>query len=303
MELVTCKLLIDANRQELIEHGSALFPCARYHCDFHEFYNDEIPWHWHEEIEIMLVESGTMKLQLNSKTYEVKPGEGVFINSNVLHSATILDKTDCKISSFVFHTKLLSGSMEGLFRQRFIKPLTSCNSLFGIVFNGSEEWHNDVLISIQQAFNAYDEGEYCYELLVREHLSHMWYLLMQKTKSKEDDNKLGYGQETLRIKEMLNFIHLHFGENISISQIAKSTNISERECLRCFQKTIGCAPIQYLLKYRISIAAQLLNTTEVPIIKICDETGFDSPSYFSKMFKRYMGSSPTNYRNGSNKMN
>ena len=296
MNVFTCKLLLDTNRKELIEHGTTLFPCARYHCDLHEFYNDEIPWHWHDEIEIMLVESGIMKLQLNSKTYELNPGEGVFINSNVLHSATVTDMTRCKINSFVFHTKLLSGSMEAIFSQRFIKPLTNCNSLSGIVLDGSKEWHEEVLQSIRNAFHAYDEGEYCYELLVREHLSHMWYLLMQNNKPYIDRDKMNFRQETIRIKEMLNYIHLHCGEAVTISQIAKSANISERECLRCFQKTIGCAPIQYLLKYRISVAAQLLSTSEMPIVKICDETGFDSPSYFAKLFKRYMGCSPTVYR-------
>lgn len=141
----------------------------------------------HEEIEVMVVKCGVMKLQLNSETFLLEPGQGIFINSNVLHSATTVGEEECKIDSFVFHTKLLSGAMEEGFNQRFINPLTHNERLFGILFDGLEEWHNETLEHIRKAFLAYDEGFYCYELLVREHLSHMWYLLMQKTRSQISD--------------------------------------------------------------------------------------------------------------------
>ena len=95
---------------------------------------------------------------------------------------------------------------------------------------------------------------------------------------------------------MLDFIHTHFAESLDVSQIAHSANLSQRECLRCFQKTIGIPPIQYLLKYRISVAARLLTSSDMPITTICNDTGFDSPSYFSKLFKRWMGCTPTSYR-------
>jgi transcriptional regulator GlxA family with amidase domain len=95
---------------------------------------------------------------------------------------------------------------------------------------------------------------------------------------------------------MLDFLHQHYAEPLELQQIAAAANISERECLRCFQKTIRMAPIQYLLKYRVSVSARLLADTDAPITEICNQIGFDSPSYFSKIFKRFICFTPTAYR-------
>lgn len=96
---------------------------------------------------------------------------------------------------------------------------------------------------------------------------------------------------------MLEFIHGHFAENITLDDIAKSANIGGRECLRCFRKTIQLSPIQYLLKYRIMQGAELLmENSERSVSEISVLCGFDSPSNFSKMFKRFYSCTPREYR-------
>lgn len=296
MSVKTCKLLIAANRQELEVHGTPMFPCARYYSDLDQFINKEIPWHWHEEIELIVIQRGSMRIQLNDTCFILNKGEGIFINSNILHGIFVNGPSGCCIDSFVFHTNLISGSIESIYEQRYIRPLTHCKTLFGMPFKLSTTWHTQVLQCINEAFVAYDSNDFAFELLVREKLSHIWFLILKHHQPLLANPSDCESQDTIRIKKMLNFIHEHFAESLDVSQIAKSVSLSERECLRCFQKTIGVAPIQYLLKYRISVAARLLTTSDLPITTICDDTGFDSPSYFSKLFKRWMGCTPTSYR-------
>ena len=297
MAVQTCRLLIAANREELENHGTPMFPCARYFSDLERYATHEIPWHWHAEIELIIVKSGAMKLQLNNSTYILSKDEGAFINSNVLHTAFIHGNSGCKLNSFVFHPNLISGPIASIFEQRYMIPLTSCKQLFGIPFYPDTACHKQVLQCLDEAFAAFDSNEFGFELLLREKLSHLIFLIIKNSKALLETPTINKNQDVRRIKEMLNFIHPHFSQSINITQIAQSINLSERECLRCFQKTIGTTPIQYLLKYRISVAAQLLTTTDMPITMICDDTGFDSPSYFSKIFKRFMGCTPTFYRN------
>lgn len=97
---------------------------------------------------------------------------------------------------------------------------------------------------------------------------------------------------------MLEYIHKHFSGDISLADIAKAADISERECLRCFRKTIQLSPIQYLLKYRIMQGAELLrrNPTD-SISEIASLCGFDSPSNFARLFKRFYNYTPREYRN------
>ena len=96
---------------------------------------------------------------------------------------------------------------------------------------------------------------------------------------------------------MLDFAEQNFAENITLEQIAGAADIGERECLRCFNRTIRLSPMQYLLKYRIMQGAEmcLLHPAD-SVSDIAIRCGFDSPSYFTKIFKRFTGCTPREYR-------
>lgn len=286
----TCKLIIDTNRHELEVRGTPMFPCGGYNVTV------DIPWHWHEEIEVVVVSSGTAHVSLTGMDFTLQKGEGVFINSNVLHSIQSVGDAGCTLNSFVFHAKLISGAPESVFEQRYVRPLLDCVILSGVTFYCEIEWQRQAVQCIREAYEAYDMEDYGYELLVREKLSHMWYLIVKNMQSVLEQQHRSESQDTVRIKGMLDFLHQHYTEPLELQQIAAAVSISERECLRCFQKNIGMAPIQYLLKYRVSVSARLLADTDAPITEICNQIGFDSPSYFSKIFKRFMCSTPTVYR-------
>ena len=82
-----------------------------------------------------------------------------------------------------------------------------------------------------------------------------------------------------------------------IAEIADAAAISQRECLRCFQKTIQLSPIQYVLKYRIMQGAdQLLTKPTKSIAAIAAACGFDSQSHFAKTFKRFYAHTPRENR-------
>ena len=101
-----------------------------------------------------------------------------------------------------------------------------------------------------------------------------------------------------RLRHMLELIQKEFAEPLHLSQIARAANIGERECLRCFQRTIGISPLQYLLRYRVSQAALLLRETTLPVAEIGMRCGFDSPSHFAQTFRKYFSITPSAYRKG-----
>lgn len=290
------QLNIDSNQRELDTRGTPMFPCGRYFSDLGHNVTSEIPWHWHKEIEVLVISSGSIRLLINGLEYILQKGEGAFINSNALHSMQISGSNGAIFNSFVFHTDLISGTAESVFEQRFIRPLVTCDSLSAIPLSPTIPWEEEALNCITEALLAFDSTSFAYELIVREKLAHLWYLIIQNKQSIIRCRNLNESLDAIRIKDMLRYVHQHFSEPLEVEQIAAVSNLSERECLRCFHKTIGISPIQYLLKYRISTAARLLTDTNASITEICAQTGFDSPSYFSKLFKRYMNTSPTVYR-------
>lgn len=288
---------LDAKQRELEVRGTPMFPCAAYYSDIINNVTGDIPWHWHEEIEILIVHKGTIKIGINGIYYLLKAGDGMFINSNILHSAIIVGDDECMLYSLVFHSNLISGVTESIFEQRYVRPLLHANTLTGVPLYPQISWHQDAIKCISDAYELYDKQEFGYELCIRERLTHLWFLIVKHHQNQLQLSDKNENQDTARIKMMLEFIHNHYRESIDLKQIASSARISERECLRCFKRIIGTPPIKYLLKYRIQIAARLLIETDKTVTQICQEIGFDSPSYFSKVFKQWISDTPTDYRN------
>ena len=78
------KISADETFRETVAHGSNEYPFKYYYEDIWEFELHTIDWHWHSEVEFILVERGTVFLPAGCKRYVLHEGEGVFINSRVI---------------------------------------------------------------------------------------------------------------------------------------------------------------------------------------------------------------------------
>lgn len=297
MSLQQCGLNLNRDRRELKPHGTLDFPCAAYFSDYADVLYDEFPWHWHDEMEFIYIIKGTLKLQVPGKSLIVSSGESVFINAKVLHTGTSEDL--CEKLSLVFHPELM-GDEASVFSQKYVTPLRQLQSLDCCLFHPGQQWMNDISENLLHIFAAMKEEDFGYEFEVRESLSRICFIMYCQFMPKTEDHLAKPDQDQLRIRKMLAFIHEHFAENIVLSDIAASVNIGERECLRCFRRVIQVSPMQYLLKYRVMQgASMLLRSGTDSITDIARYCGFENPSYFTLMFKRYFKTTPREYRKSS----
>ena len=95
---------------------------------------------------------------------------------------------------------------------------------------------------------------------------------------------------------MLDHIHGHYGEHITLDDLASTAAISKTEVMRCFKSIIGKSPIRYLMEYRLQQAAYLLLHTENTVQQIGEYCGFEDNSYFAKSFRAMYQMTPTEYR-------
>jgi len=93
------------------------------------------------------------------------------------------------------------------------------------------------------------------------------------------------------------YFHENYQKTISIEDYASENHMSVSWFIRNFKEYTGSTPAQYLLSLRISNAQTLLETTSYNITEIASIVGYDNPLYFSRLFKKQSGMSPSEFRN------
>jgi len=282
---------------ELTKHGTPIFPCAGYDEDPGKYLTGNIPWHWHEEMEFILAVEGDTRVLSGETEYLLHPGEAIFVNSNVLHKLKRgQSNASCRINSLLWMPELVSSFPQSIIQQRYIAPLVRCATLAEVVLRPDVPWQKQAILRFQEAFDAFISDRYGFEIIVQVELMQMLLLILKNLQDRVCDTELVQNKDAMRIKQMLGFIHARYAEPLTVSQIAAASSISESECYRCFRKVLDTSPIDYLLQYRIRAAAGLLSGSDMSVSDICFATGFNSPSYFAKVFRQELFMSPRKYR-------
>ena len=247
----------------------------------------DISWNFRDEAELVLSVKGSVRVIASDgfQAFTLREGEGVFIapmTMNMIKSAT--EKSE--IISLVFSPVLLWNDMDSPIYTRCIVPLM--HSKDGLVSLSSQSARR-----IEEILSVVEEKQFGYELEARDLLSSIILLLIRE---RGDGSERGQGIRNDRLLRMVSFIKENYKEDIHLKDIAKAASVSEREALRTFQRSLSISPVQFLITHRLSEGAKLLEISQYNIEEIADMIGFDSPSHFSRLFKRSYSLSPTQYR-------
>lgn len=289
------QVTLTRERRELLTEASTAFPCIAYDACYGQVGGRSVPWHWHEELELAYVTEGSARFSLPDQTLDLHACEGIFINSNVLHAAS--GTPQCRIQTIVFHPSLVAGPTTSVFASKYLKPLLAASHLAGYRLAHTE--HPSALAAFQAAFMALEEEPYGFEFAAREGLSQVC-LAMAKlaaAPASSHPNEPHRTRDSTRKHAMLEHIRDHLSERLSVADIAASASVGERECLRCFKRTIGMSPMQYVMQSRIEEGARrLIEYPADSVSSVAKRCGFSSPAYFSNMFKRLFGCTPRTFR-------
>jgi two-component system, response regulator YesN len=101
----------------------------------------------------------------------------------------------------------------------------------------------------------------------------------------------------LVIDAAIEFITNHYQESSGLQEAASALAISESHLSRLFKETTGINFLHYQNAYRVNRAIEQLKNPRLHISTICSDCGFPNPGYFSKIFRRFTGKTPSQYRN------
>ena len=100
------------------------------------------------------------------------------------------------------------------------------------------------------------------------------------------------------VEKAKEYIVEHFSKDLSLEEMAKELGISPYYLSKLFKESEGVNYIDYVTGLRIKYAKEQLNNSDKSIKEICHESGYGDPNYFSRIFKKWTGVTPTEYREG-----
>ena len=110
-----------------------------------------------------------------------------------------------------------------------------------------------------------------------------------------------FGDSRSPISHSLAYINGHYTEEIRITDLAAMEGLSVSRYNAVFRDSVGVSPIKYIINLRMHQACTLLDGTDLTVKQISEMVGYTDNHFFSKLFKSYIGLSPTVYRGTGSK--
>ena len=295
---------------EKLQRGTADFPVELY-CVSSETEHYVMPCHWHPEFEIILIRSGHLLLSLDEQPFETASGDIALLPEGVLHSGI---PDDCVYDCIVFSTEFLTknpytSALKDLLRRRpgeyvirngsfpelsdITERLISTLARFphtrdkAIKADSAEA---DQKLYSGSSINA--ESMICYGLLLE-----FFGALAASGRYSEPPTEAN--KHVLRLKSVLACIENNYNRELPLSELVEVAGLSPKYLCRAFSSLTGKTPVEYLNEYRVECACVLLSATDRALLDVAYSCGFNDQSYFIKLFKRYKGVTPGEYRRRS----
>lgn len=285
------------SKEELLPGFGSDFPYIASRAQMDSFPDGCAPWHWHKAVELFYLESGTLEYNTPKGKEVISAGAGGFVNSGVLHMTRSLSQEEPNaVFVHLFDPSFLAGEQGNWIEREYFIPIITDSQIELLVLDPRDERHAQILSLMQDAFHV-SEQEFGYALKLREKLSNIWLLLWDILRPRIAQGIACAGAKgNERLQLMMAFVREHLSEKFSISDLAASAFLSERECFRMFRACLHVSPTEYIQNIRLQEACRLLAQTHKPVTAICQACGFGSSSYFSTVFRKYAHCTPIEYR-------
>lgn len=288
------QIITKDNNREAKEHGSFSFPVYISVEQIQAYDHGTFLWHWHPEIELTWIMSGEMEYQINDTIYKLSAGDGIFGNSNSLHTGRRINGQQCTYLSITFHPRFLYGYENSILQTKYVGFITSNESWASLALKQDVEWQKDILDAIKEIYELSKAPADDFELSVHRKLMYIWHRLYLHFSVQPDK-----GNKSLihiqRLRELLKFIHENYTSEISLDDIADAASLSKSECCRFFKKHMDMTIFDYILYYKIQKSLPMLSEDQ-SITDTALSVGFSSASYYTQIFKRYMKCTPLQYK-------
>lgn len=294
------QIVLKSNLVETTQHGSEGFPAALYETVFRSKMLRYVPLHWHKELQLCLILTGRVRFSINQKEVEAGAGDVIFINSQVIHSATSIsnDEEEASYCCINFAYEMVGGFHGSLMERNFVLPfLRNEQNDFLLISEKSEEGLleeiSSKMLHIRKLFKETEPERY-FDIFAE--LVLIWKELARWLHKTEDQPSTRRPEDYETSREVISYIEKNLGEKLTLDLIAKEVCLSKWECSRRFKRIAGESVWSYLISARMAKAVELLLYSRKSVERIGFEVGFPNVNLFIRQFKKEFRTTPGQFR-------
>lgn len=257
--------------------------------------NDMTKWHMHTEYELYYLARGERYYFIDDATYHITPGTLVLIPAGEIH------RTACIVPNPMHERILLILSEE------YVRPflqgvgLPPLHTFFtNPVLHLSPALQRQLTDIFDDIYAELSAKQANYEIAVKLKFVEILLLISRcsSISGKISGSLVSQSSKHKKVHEATLYIKEHYNENLSLQSIADSIFVSRGYLSRIFNEVVGMKLTDYINIQRVNRAKWLLRNSDASITEIAGSCGFESITYFEKIFNQMMNISPSSYRKG-----
>ncbi|HHV10850.1 MAG TPA: AraC family transcriptional regulator [Clostridiales bacterium] len=251
---------------------------------------DKSDLHWHYEYEMILVLKGSLLVREGSESTRLEAGDVILINSHVAHELFRAEEDNICLFLQLHHSLLSDPSHEHCTYHYYLNSK-------GTEFSAEDYAGEVTRLLTQIGISSYDTSHpqtlkikgYLY-LLASVILERVPYDIYQNAENKREADEMEI------LSNIIDYIQREFKSETVLEDMYRNIGMSEKSVYRLLKSSIGMTAKDLILSFKINFAQMLLKSTQISINVISEECGFDSENTFYRVFKKYTGVTPNEYR-------
>ncbi len=254
--------------------------------------------HWHYFMEIIYMLEGTGLVECNGKTYVVGEGDMILFHPEAVHAIYTATNIPLKYEGIKFDINKLYTENSYAPKLRVIMESANKSEHADIFFREEQIRTLPVRDVLEECRRELENRNYGYDIVVHNKICYLLVCLIRiwRENGFNTDSAASHSSEVDSIHAITAYIDTHAGESIRVEDLADMCNMSYSYFAKNFKQYYGRSCKEYIEFIRVSKAADLLLFTDFDLSYISQETGFSDSSHLIKIFKKWKGVTPKQFK-------
>ena len=249
--------------------------------------------HWHPEVELLMVTSGTLYCRLEEQDLQLNAGDILILNPNQLH--TILGYSeDHRYINLIFALEAVAMPDTHIFQRNFVSPLADGLLQLPNLLQQEHPAYETIstaMLQLRKGDLYLDESKiFRYTQVVAICAALQPYCKLTQA---EDHRQ---SPEDRSVRKAMIYIHNLYARPLTLGGIAKHVNLQPNHLCAVFKAQTGHTVMEHLAITRVDAAKFLLRRDSLPMARVAELAGFPSERTFFRQFQKIAGMSPKTYQ-------